>query len=298
MGHLSAACTQPTGAALCSGPDVPLLQTERAGSVRFRRDLLPQYGRAGTGTRVTRGGRSTPTQSGAGRLPAAGPGLTLAVVLLPVGGDGGRRVLLVLLPRSVVLLLHVEALVALHLGHLQVDTPGRTRPRNSTPAPGPTAPGVAPATTGPARPPQRPRAAAGRAAQAAVSPRRALSAAAAQKRPPRGRAEPNRGSATTAASPGGGHGSRCESRPPRPAAARRGPRARPELAHPNRAPARHAPIGFPTPSAALPLAVLAATHRLAAAGRDRPPQQPAPRSRLAVRAVAARPVRCQSWPRT
>lgn len=123
------------------------------------------------------GGRATPTPSGAGRPPAAGPGLTLAVGLLPVGGDGRRRVLLrvlMLFPRSVVLLLHIEALVALHLPHLQADTPGRPRsgararprprPRLPPAAPSPRAGPAVPGFTapGPERPPKRPRAAAGR----------------------------------------------------------------------------------------------------------------------------------------
>lgn len=112
------------------------------------------------GPQLTRGfplhrsGRSAPTQSGAGRAPAAGPGLTLAVGLLPVRGDGRRRVLLVLLARSVVLLLHVEPLVALHLPHLKAKHAGSGR-----------GPGVGPGWLPPA-----PRAGAGRAAQAAPGP--------------------------------------------------------------------------------------------------------------------------------
>lgn len=118
------------------------------------------------------GGRSAPTQSGAGQPPAAGPGLTLAVGLLPVGGDGRRRVLLVLMlfPRSVVLLLHIEALVALHVPHLQADTPGRPRtgararpqlpPMAPSPRVGPAVPSLT--SPGPERPPKPPRAVAGR----------------------------------------------------------------------------------------------------------------------------------------
>lgn len=85
----------------------------------LRKPVAPQGPQLTRGFPLHRSGRSAPTQSGAGRAPAAGPGLTLAVGLLPVRGDGRRRVLLVLLARSVVLLLHVEPLVALHLPHLK-----------------------------------------------------------------------------------------------------------------------------------------------------------------------------------
>lgn len=146
------------------------------------------------GPQLTRGfplhrsGRSAPTQSGAGRAPAAGPGLTLAVGLLPVRGDGRRWVLLVLLARSVVLLLHVEALVALHLPHLKA-TSARS---GSCPE------------LGPGWLPPAPRAGAGRAAQAA---------------PGLGGdgAGPSRNPTAPATSPGGntgqGHGHRDRHRP-------------------------------------------------------------------------------------
>lgn len=60
---------------------------------------------------------------------------------------------LVLFPRSVVLLLHVEALVTLHLPHLDADTPGRPRP-GARPRLRPAAPSPRPRLTG-AHPPAK-----------------------------------------------------------------------------------------------------------------------------------------------